>query len=84
MEEAVKLEHILVTQVTLNLYLSPQLMRDLGLLQLPLVHHFDRNNEFTLLLSSEVDVAELSAAKRLLDIKVFDVPLSLPWLLLKL
>ena len=59
-------------------------MRNFGLLQLPFVHHFDRNNEFALLLSSEVNVAKLSAAKRLNDIKVFDVPLSFLWLLLKL
>ena len=56
-------------------------MRDLRLLQLPLVEHFQGNNELALLLSSEEDVAKLAPAKSPYDLKVFDFPLLFSWLL---
>lgn len=62
--------------MTLNLYLSPELILDATLEELLLVEHFERNDILAALFTGEVHMAKLATPQRLSDLEVIDAPLS--------
>ena len=69
-EIAVEAQDVLVAEMRLDLYLSPQLVLYTRLGQLRLEQHLERHDVVRFLLAGEVDVAELAAAQGLADVKV--------------
>lgn len=63
-------------EMRLNLHFSPQLVLHPGLLQLVLEEHLQGQDEFSLPLSCQVDVAKLPLSQRTANVKI----LQAPWL----
>lgn len=58
----------------LDLDFSPQLVLNPGLLQLFLEEHFQRQDELSLSLSSQINVAKFTLSQGTANVKVFKAP----------
>ena len=71
-EEAVELNNVRVSQMTLDLDLSPQLVLNAAFEKLLLEEHFEGDDVLAALLTGEVHVAKLATAEGLADFEIVD------------
>lgn len=66
-------------EVRLDLHFPPQLVLNAGFLQLFLEEHLQRQDELTLPLSSQVNVAEFTLSQGPANVKIFQAPTCSEW-----
>lgn len=74
-KKPVELQDIWMSQVALNFNLSLELVSDVCMQQLVLLHHLESHYEARLLLTCKENVAELTAAKLPTELEITQLPL---------
>lgn len=74
-KKSVELQDIRMSQVALNFNLSLELVSDVCMQQLVLLHHLESHYEARVLFTCNENVAELTAAKLPTELKITQLPL---------